>query len=93
MPAMAGFLYFHVETDASHEAVSPDFTDNELNLLARAFHQALVRLNGSSHGPEEFKAVLLTGILNAADDGERDEDKLVQSAFRALEEFERDSLG
>ena len=69
-----------------------DFTDSELDLLSRAFYAALDRLNGSARDPEEAKSVLMTGIMDAAKAGERDEGRLVQSALRALDLFEQGSL-
>jgi hypothetical protein len=68
-----------------------DFTDSELDLLSRAFYAALDRLNGSTHDPEDAKSVLMTGIMDAARAGERDEVRLVQSALRALDRFEQQS--
>ena len=69
-----------------------DFTDGELDLLSRAFYQALDQVDGGSHDPEEAKSVLMTGIMGAARSGERVEGRLVQSGLRALGLFEQGSL-
>ena len=59
--------------------------------MSRAFYRALERLNGHSHDTEQTKAVLMTGILHAMTNGERDEEKLVELAFSAVN-FEQASL-
>jgi hypothetical protein len=69
-----------------------DFTDGELDLLSRAFYAALDRLDDDARDPEETKSVLMTGIMDAARAGERDESRLVQSALHALDRFEQASL-
>jgi hypothetical protein len=69
-----------------------DFTDDELDLLSRAFYAALDRLNGSGRDLEEAKSVLMSGIMDAARAGEREEGTLVQSALRAFKRFEQESL-
>ena len=69
-----------------------DFTDSELDLLSRAFYAALDQLNSSGRDLEEAKSVLMSGIMDAARAGERDEGTLVQSALHAFERFEQESL-
>jgi hypothetical protein len=66
----------------------PSFGPGDLDILSRAFYRAIDSLPSDGRDPEESKAILMTGILDAARQGERDEEKLTASALAAIETYE-----
>ena len=60
----------------------------DLDILSHAFYGALDAMPEDGRDPEEVKAVLMTGILDAARQGERDEEKLRSSGLAALQNYE-----
>jgi hypothetical protein len=62
----------------------PSFPPEDLDIFSRAFERALKAAPTSDHDPEETKAILMTGIMDAARRGVRDEDILTDSALSAL---------
>ena len=60
------------------------FGPAELDALSRAFYRALDRAGSWITDIEQAKSVMMKGILKAANRGEFDEDKLVQSAISAI---------
>jgi hypothetical protein len=60
------------------------FGPAELDLLSRAFYRALDRVGPHARDVEHAKTILMTGILHAARNGERDEDKLTKAALSAM---------
>jgi hypothetical protein len=61
-----------------------DFRPDELDVVARAFERALQAAPSDGYDPEEKKAILMTGIMDAARNGVRDETILADSALAAL---------
>lgn len=66
----------------------PSYGPGELDILSRAFHRAVDAVPLEGRDPEQTKAILLTGILETARQGERDEDVLCASALAAIERYE-----
>ena len=64
----------------------------DLDILSRAFESAMSCVPDSERDLEATKAALMTGILNAAKAGERDEDKLVASALAAIKLYDDGSM-
>jgi hypothetical protein len=56
----------------------------DLDILSQAFYGALDSLTWSAGDPEEIKAALMTGILDAAQSGERDPERLQAAGENAL---------
>jgi len=66
----------------------PSYRPGELDILSRAFHRAIDAVPSKGRDREQTKAILLTGILDTAREGERDEDVLCASALAAIERYE-----
>ena len=64
------------------------YSPAELDILSRAFHGAIDSLSMQDRDAEATKAVIMTGILDAARTGERDEEKLKESALEAVKLYE-----
>jgi hypothetical protein len=64
----------------------------DLDVLSQAYHAALDALPLDGRDPEEAKAILMTGILDAARNGERDEKALMAAGLAAIESYEGDGL-
>lgn len=62
----------------------PAFPSEDLDIFARAFERALSAAPKIGYDTEETKAILMTGIMDAARRGVRDEDILTDSALSAL---------
>jgi hypothetical protein len=60
----------------------------DLDILSHAFYGALESVVPDERDPEEVKAIVMTGILDAARRGERDEDRLMASGLAALARYE-----
>jgi hypothetical protein len=60
------------------------FDQSERELVARALRRAMQAAPTNLHDAEETKAILLTGITDAADRGVRDENLLIEAALSAL---------
>jgi hypothetical protein len=60
----------------------------DLDILSHAFYGALAAIPQDGRDPEEVKAIVMTGILDAARRGERDEEKLMASALAAVRSYE-----
>jgi hypothetical protein len=56
----------------------------DLDILSQAFYGALDSLERTAGDPEEIKAILMTGILDAARSGERDPERLQAAGEHAL---------
>jgi hypothetical protein len=67
-----------------------EYGPGDLDVLARAFYGALNDLPPQSRDPEQIKAILMTGILDAARGGERDEMRLRRCALAAVRLFDQD---
>ena len=61
-----------------------EFEPKELDVLAQAFERALSAAPANGYDPEEKKAILMTGIIDAARRGVRDETILADAALEAL---------
>jgi hypothetical protein len=69
----------------------PAYGPGDLDVLARAWDNALDHIpTDHEHDREEIKAIVLTGILDAARSGIRDEDELTESGLTALARYEDD---
>ncbi len=69
----------------------PAYGPADLDVLASAWDQALDNIpTDDEHDREEIKAIVLTGILDAARSGVRDEDELLESGLTALARHEGD---
>ena len=67
----------------------PAYGAGDLDVLARAWDSALDHIpTDDEHDREEIKAIVLTGILDAARSGIRDEDELTESGLTALARYE-----
>jgi hypothetical protein len=64
------------------------YAPGDLDILSHAFYGALKAVPEDDRDPEEVKAILMTGILDAALKGERDKQKLMASAPAAIERYE-----
>ena len=63
----------------------PDHRSDQRDVVvARALERAVSAVKTSPQEAEETRAILLTGILDAADRGVRDEDMLTDAALAAL---------
>jgi hypothetical protein len=67
---------------------SVPYGPGELDIIAQAFHGALAAAAKDGRDAEEIKAVLRTGILDAARGGERDPDRLETAGLNALRLYE-----
>jgi hypothetical protein len=70
----------------------PEFEPEEFDLLARAFDRALRAAPANGYDPEEKKAILMTGIMDAARRGVRDENQLADAALAALALYDSDEM-
>ena len=64
----------------------------DLDILSHAFYAVLDSIPEDGRDPEEVKAIVMTGILDAARRVERDEKKLMASGFAALEKYENNDM-
>ena len=64
----------------------------DLDILARAFYGALDAMPADGHAPEELKAIVMTGILDAIRLGERDEKNLRAAGLAALAKYQGHDL-
>jgi hypothetical protein len=64
------------------------YSPAELDILSRAFHGAIETLSMRDRDAEATKAVIMTGILDAARMGERDAEKLKELALEAVKLYE-----
>ena len=62
----------------------PAYGPGDLDILARAWDRALEAIPRNEHDTEEIKAIVLTGILDAAKTGLRNEGELAESGLNAL---------
>jgi hypothetical protein len=63
----------------------PDHRSDQRDVVvARALERAVSAVKTGPHEAEETRAILLTGILDAAERGVRDEDVLTDAALTAL---------
>jgi hypothetical protein len=65
----------------------------DLDILADAFYGALEAVPADGRDPEEVKARVMTGILDAARLGERDKEKLTAFGLAAIEKNAGSDLG
>jgi hypothetical protein len=70
----------------------PVFEAAELDLFARAFDRAIQAAPPADRDPEQTKAILMTGIMDAARRGVRNEDVLTDAALSALVLYEDDAM-
>jgi hypothetical protein len=70
----------------------PEFEAQELDVFARAFDRALQAAPVNGYDPEEKKAILMTGIMDAARRGVRDETILAEAALAALALYDSDEM-
>jgi len=64
----------------------PAYGPGELDILARAWDKALDNIPADrEHDRELIKAIVLTGILDAARSGIRNEEALTESGLSALD--------
>jgi hypothetical protein len=70
------------------ELGSHDFSDDDLDILSRAYYRALGRAKGKMRNIEAMKTVLLETIVSAARGGERDERLLEACGLAALRQHE-----
>jgi hypothetical protein len=70
----------------------PAYEPEELDVLSRAFYRAVEALPKDGRDAEEAKAILMTGILDAASRGVRDENRLCHSALAAVADYEGKEL-
>lgn len=62
----------------------PEYQSKELDVFARAFERAQQAAPADGYDAEEKKAILMTGIMDAARRGVRDETILADAALAAL---------
>jgi hypothetical protein len=70
----------------------PEFEPEELDVFARAFERALAAAPADGYDPEEKKAILTTGIMDAARRGVRDETMLADAALAALALYDANEM-
>lgn len=68
------------------------FSLDDLNIFSRALDRALKHAPSTDHDPEEVKAILMTGIMDAAHRGVCEEEALAQSALSALILYDDDRM-
>jgi hypothetical protein len=68
------------------------FKIGDLSTFSRALDRALKAAPPTNRDPEEVKAILMTGILDAAHRGVCDEDALADSALSALYLYDDDRM-
>ena len=66
------------------KAANVAYGPGDLDILSQAFYGALDSRARSADDPEEIKAILMTGILDAARSGERDPERLQAAGENAL---------
>jgi hypothetical protein len=64
----------------------------DLDILSRAFYAVLDSIPDDGRDPEDVKAIVMAGILDAARQGERDEKKLMVCGLAALEKYENNDM-
>ena len=64
----------------------------DLDVLSRAFYGAIESLSMGERDAEAIKAVLMTGILDAARLGEREEETLREAALEAVKLYEEGDI-
>ena len=70
----------------------PSYGPGDLDVLGRAFERALELLAMGERDQEATKTILMTGIVDAASKGERDEQKLAASGLSAIGLYDDDSM-
>jgi hypothetical protein len=65
-----------------------EYSPTELDLMAKAYERAYDKLSGDGGGApdglEQVRLSLVSGIVEAIDQGERDEDVLVSAALSKI---------
>lgn len=89
-PAAAGMSRRSAANSVSF--AMPSFESSDLDIFARAFDRAVRAASKNDRDHEETKAILLTGIMDAARRGVRDEDILTDSALSALVFYDHDEV-
>jgi hypothetical protein len=75
-----------------HQVRTTQTDDTDVLVMARALDRAMKAAPASDLDPEEKRAILMTGISDAARRGVRDEDILTDAALAALALYDDDAL-
>ena len=68
------------------------YEPGELDVLSCAFHSAIEAVTMDDRDVEATKAVVMSGILDAAQRGERRADKLKESALASIRLFDQGGI-
>lgn len=72
--------------------MQPFSPDDDPSTFSRALDRALKAAPPTGHDPQEVKAILMTGIMDAARRGVCDEAALADSALSALNLYDDDQM-
>ena len=68
------------------------YDSDDLDILSRVFHDAFDSVPKNGRDAEATKIVIMSGILDAARNGERDEERLKALALESIKLYDEGSL-